>query len=139
MKTPREIILARHQAANPKLDELRRSTVAGLAKHQSTPVRPPILFLFKLWQELVWPCRRTWASLAIVWVAIMAFNLAHAQSRQTVIVTRPVLSGDMRLAYREQKQLLDELLAPATTAQAAPAMRSPDHRPRSEWRKPAQG
>jgi hypothetical protein len=35
MKTPREILFARHQAATPKLDALRREVVAGL-NHQDT-------------------------------------------------------------------------------------------------------
>ncbi len=32
MKTPRDILFARHQAAAPKLDAIRRSVLAGLNK-----------------------------------------------------------------------------------------------------------
>jgi len=35
MKTPREILFARHQATAPKLDALRREVVAGLNPHDA--------------------------------------------------------------------------------------------------------
>ena len=62
MKTPREILLARHQAANAKLHEIRRAVVADLSPRQTRELEMP--FLLKLWRELFWPCRRTWAGLS---------------------------------------------------------------------------
>lgn len=72
MKTPREILLQRHQAADAKLNQIRREVIAQLEK---PPVARaewlPLCALLKLWRELIWPARRIWAGLATTWVFIL--------------------------------------------------------------------
>ena len=70
MKTPREILLERHQAAAPKLDAIRREVVevAADVNRRKQSVRE-LTFAATLasairlsFLELVWPCRRIWAA-----------------------------------------------------------------------------
>ena len=68
MKTPREILLARHRAAEPKLDAIREAVLAEAlnvpAPGQPAP-RPSRAGVFSvgmtLWRELILPSRRAWS------------------------------------------------------------------------------
>jgi hypothetical protein len=118
MKTPREILLTRHQALEPKLDAIRHAVVGKLnneaARQQS--LRNSFVSWFpgcskNLWRELIWPCRRTWAGLAAVWILIFAVNFSlRDRSGPTFAKTPP--SPQMILAIRQQEQLLNELIGP---------------------------
>jgi len=135
MKTPREILLQHHQTVTPKLDAIRQSAVANLkecpvAREQSLPVA----LAFKLWRELVLPCRRTWAGLAAVWLAILVFNLTHAERIQIVTAKSTTPPEEMRLALQEQRRVLEEIIGPTPLAPAAEPPRRPNTQPRSERR-----
>ncbi len=113
MKTPRELLLARHATVQPRLDALRREVVAG---YVSTPATDNALaqagFLARLWVELFWSCRRRWLGLAAAWAIVLAFNLAGREASSPPLVsarqTRP--GAELRLALGEQRRLLAELL-----------------------------
>lgn len=114
MKTPREILLLRHQAASPKLDAIRRDVVGKLnnqgTKEQSFPaclVSSLLGCLNKLWQELFLPSRRTWAGLAGVWLVLLAINLAQHEPSPAGKVT----SASAMMSFREQQRLMNELFA----------------------------
>ncbi|MDD5139413.1 MAG: hypothetical protein PHY43_04020 [Verrucomicrobiales bacterium] len=124
MKTPRNILFARHQAAAPKLDALRREVVAELnnqgAKTQSlltsfAPLR--LCVLNNIWLELVWPCRRIWTGLAAVWLLILTINLAqHEPSPAGKMTAAPAM-----MSFREQQRWMNELFADrAPTVEAEP-------------------
>jgi len=104
MKTPRELLLARHQAANAKLDVLRREIVARQA---AAPDRPG--FLARLWLELIWPCRRTWTGLAAVWLLIIAANLSLREPRPALAQRNP--EPQIMMSYQVQEKMLNDLLA----------------------------
>ena len=114
MKTPRHILFDRHRAAVPRLDRLRAEVVSQLSAPDESP-RGSFLFAAarKLWQELVWPCRRAWAGFAVVWVALLGVHLATPRE---VVRAAPVTAS----AIEQRRQLLAELLPP----------------PRAELRKP---
>jgi hypothetical protein len=138
MKTLREILLNRHEQANVKLDALREHVLATECARQET--RNPELetrnsLALTLWRELVWPCRRTWAGLAAIWLLLAAFNLTHSERQQIAAVKSTLPPAEMRLVFQEQQQVLAELLGP-TPAAAPPAEppRRPDPQPRSERR-----
>jgi hypothetical protein len=127
MKTPREILLARHQSAVPKLDAIRREIVAELnnkeAKAQSLSnnlVSWRLGGLENLWLELIWPSRQIWAGLAAVWVLIIVANCAMRDHSQPQIASAPP-SPQILLAFRQQEQLLTELIGPAEPPVAEPA------------------
>lgn len=134
MKTPREILLQHHQAAAPKLDEIRRTVVSTLKERpRACEQNLAVALAFKLWRELVWPCRRTWAGLAVTWLILVVFNLTHAEHSQVVAGKSSMPPTEIRLAFQEQQRLLAELVGPRpATPPAEPRRRNPQ--PRSERR-----
>jgi hypothetical protein len=117
MKTPREVLLERHQAAAPKLDAIRREVVAGL-NHEDTKTQnwafhfvSSCLGCFsKLWQELVFPSRRIWAGLATAWLLILAVNFSLRDPAQTTSLKSS--SPEIFMSFRQQERLLAELTGP---------------------------
>lgn len=140
MKTPREILLARHQPAESKLDRIRRDAirVAADVNRRSPTVRELTFAATALralavpFRELIWPCRRTWAGLAVVWVALLVFNLTQAERGQTVVAKSTISPGELRLALLEQQRLLTELIGPSPPASPAEPPSRPSPQPRSE-------
>ncbi|MGB7746128.1 MAG: hypothetical protein WBN75_02445 [Verrucomicrobiia bacterium] len=122
MKTPRDILLARHQAAAPKLDAIRREVVAGLnnkaTKEQSRTdalVASLLGCSKQLWLELFWPCRRTWAALAAVWMALFIFNVSQRDKSELAARKLPPPSPEAIMAWRQQERLLAELIGSSGT------------------------
>ena len=106
MKTPRDILFDRHRAAVPLLDSIRAEVVSRLSPRDSVPRGS--LFLAaarKLWEELVWPCRRAWAGFAVVWLALLGVHLA---TPRTVVKTAPLAAS----AFEQRRQFLAEFLPP---------------------------
>ena len=133
MKTPREILLEWHQAAVPKLDAVRRESV-GQASRLSQNRKPDtgrMSVISLLWRELILPSRRIWAGLAAVWLLIFAVNLSMRDHSPADTMTSA--APQMMLTFRQQQQLLTELLGPDETRVAEPAAPSLP-RPRSEGR-----
>jgi len=125
MKTPRELLLARHANAQPKLDALRQRVVADHtgAGITEAAARPGILA--QLWMELFWSCRRAWLGLASAWVLILILNLTAGPAATSVtdLANRTPPTAEIRLALAEQARLRAELLGA-------------DERPPTQARKP---
>jgi hypothetical protein len=134
MKTPREILFARHQAAAPKLDVIRREILdaefkrVGQASRLSPSARmkksetsaTPVLRL--LWQELIWPSRRIWTGLTAVWVLIFVFDFSQRDPSERMAQKSPPPSPEMILTFRQQERLLTELIGPNEPQAVAPAI-----------------
>jgi len=140
MKTPGDILFARHQAAAPKLDAIRREIVQELnnqeTKEQSRPHNFVAWFLCcsnKLWLELVWPCRRIWTGLAAVWILIFVFNFSQRDPAELMARKSPPPSPEMILTFPEQQRLLAELTGPNESQAVEPPKRFLPQ-PRSEGR-----
>jgi hypothetical protein len=138
MKTPREILLARHQAAAPKLDAIRRAVVLELnsedAKTQSFLTRfAPLRLCCSniLWQELVWPCRRVWTGLAAVWVLLAIVNFSQRDSSQ-VHLAKSSSPAAMTMTFRDQQKMLNELFADRSLPAEAVRPRIFSPKPRTE-------
>ena len=130
MKTPREILLKRHQAAAPKLDAIRREIVdAEFNVGQASSLSPsekirrpetgrmPVLLL--IWRELIFPCRRIWIGLAAAWIVILTVNFSmHDHSPTVAMKSAPTV--EMIMAWRQQERLLSELIGPNETRAAEP-------------------
>ncbi len=118
MKTPREILLARHQAADPKLDAIRQSAVAavstrGCDRRPASPTMAAAAILKTLWHELIFPSRRIWAGLATAWLFIVAANMSmrdHSSAATPQVV----------MSLPQQERLLAELSGPGIPAIAEP-------------------
>jgi hypothetical protein len=131
MKTPREILLSRHQSADAKLDRMWRATLRrGLRDvTEATERVPPNGVVRMLWRELILPCRRIWAGLACVWVVIAVVNLAASDPSTQLASDATPRSGDELHALIEQRQMLAQLIGPLsepayTQRRTAPGPRS---------------
>jgi len=143
MKTPREILLNRHQTAETRLDQIRREAVrvAADVNRRSSPVRElaftATVFrpLVILWRELVMPARMTWAGIAAVWLVIGAINLTQADQTPTVAGASPATPQDLRAAWERQRELMAELALLPTSETAEPPKLNPQPRSdrRSAW------
>lgn len=118
MKTPREILLARHRAIEPKLDLVRETALAVIRDQQTAndracgqPSNSAADTIFQtLWRELFLPCRQVWKGLAVVWCLLFILNLAQRhESGPRVIASGP--SAPLLLAYYQQEKMLNELLS----------------------------
>jgi hypothetical protein len=138
MKTPRDLLFARHQAANPKLDAIRREVVAEL-NNEATKT-PSLLSRFaplrlgcsnKLWLELVWPCRRIWTGLAAVWVLLFIFNFSQRDANQPMMA-KSTSAAAMTMTFRDQQIMLNELFADRSLPLEAERPRIFSPKPRTE-------
>ena len=116
MKTPRELILERHQPAEAKLKTIRAEDLAACARSAAQPSRTrPSAFDFstavvRFWRDTFWPWRRAWIGIAAIWVFILAFGLGARETPRTAS-TKPLPPDAAELAVlQEQKQLLAQLL-----------------------------
>jgi hypothetical protein len=138
MKTPHDILFARHQAAAPRLDAVRREIVAGL-NHQDAKSQSWVALLAswclgganKLWLELVWPCRRIWTGLAAVWLLLFIINLSQRDGSQTMMA-KSAPTAEMMMTFRDQQKLLNELLADRALPADAEQPRIFSPKPRTE-------
>ncbi len=138
MKTPRELILERHQAAEAKLETIRAE---DLAKYARTPAshpsgRPQPSFSLaaaarQFWQESLWPWRRIWLGLATIWLVLLTLNLATNERPKMARHKTPPPSPELMAALREQQRLMLELLEPIAPP---PDSRPKIPGPRSEQR-----
>lgn len=118
MKTPREILLERHKAAVLELDTLRHKTIDAELRHRNFgAIVSERLSL--LWRELVWPCRGTWAALAIVWLLIFAANIAMSSTSRP-LMAKASSSQEIIMAWQQQQQWLTEFIGPDDTSAALP-------------------
>jgi hypothetical protein len=115
MKTPREILLEQHQTATPKLDAIRSEVIAELNRQDAKLQRGTINLASwrlggfqKIWLELIFPSRRIWTSLAVIWIFIFIFNFSQRDRSQ--IATAKISAPEM-MSFGEQQKLLNELLA----------------------------
>jgi hypothetical protein len=110
MKTPREILMAKHCPAEPKLDAIRGKVVAQCRETQRSARSAFKLTIFPqlLWRELVMPSRWTWGTLAAAWALIFVvnFSLRDPAAAGTVRMSAPAM-----MSFQEQQKLLNELLA----------------------------
>jgi|SRR5580692_11380141 hypothetical protein len=119
MKTPRDILFARHQNAAPKLDAIRRELLsAEFENEDQIPFFVNVLLAF--WRELIWPCRRIWAGLAAIWVLIFAVNFSQRDKSEMMAGKTPLPSPEMILVFGQQERLLAELTDQKETPVAEP-------------------
>lgn len=139
MKTPREILLKHHAPANEKLDAIRRKAirVAAEVNRQGAPDRE-FTFAATVWhalttpfRELIWPARRIWAGFALVWLAIVAVNLADSDRGEIAESKSKSLQSGTLMAWEQEQKLCRDLLGPAD-AYEADKPKSVSPKPRSE-------
>jgi hypothetical protein len=126
MKTPREILLKRHEAAEPKLD-----AISARVARQMEPATEPSLFARV--RDLLTLPKLGWSALAAAWVVIISLNFAwrEASPSPAASVARAPRSETIE-ALREQKRIYAELINSGATADVEPRRSTP--RPHSARR-----
>ncbi len=122
MKTPRDILLERHRATEPKLDAIRREVMAAQLNNQETKEqsqRSSFVAWFlccsnKFWLELILPSRRIWAGLAAVWVLMIAVNVS-LRDHSPGMAMKSAPAPAMILSFQQQERMLSELIGPNET------------------------
>lgn len=118
MPLPRDLLNARHAAAEPRLDALRRAVIADLAR-KSTATVP---WWSRAWHEVFFVSRHAWCGLAATWLLIALWEFSPA----TRIGTRhpaPTVDSELRSSIASQRELLRAELGAHEPASAAPEKR----------------
>jgi hypothetical protein len=152
MKTPREVLLQQHQAAEPELDAIREKLVAGVAQTSksavsrvSKPARrwaglptwksairqvwKPALrndgasALHSGWRQFLWSLRWHLAGLSAAWLVVMALSMDTTPA--------PASRQQLLAALRENQRQLRELIG-APAAESALPPQKPTPSPRSQ-------
>jgi len=114
MKTPREILFARHCSAEPKLDALREETVAAVCDRRPVKTKPSAVTdrrynrRISFWRELILPRPRAWAGLATVWVVILALRFSTPDQSHSV-ASKSSMPPEVIAELQQQKHLYTEL------------------------------
>jgi hypothetical protein len=144
MKRLREVLLEKHQAAEPKLDAIREQVTAGLAAGTAdAPARAKEMerswqadaSAFQVgWRRVLWSLRWHLAGLSAVGLVALFLNLDHMPDSTQGVARRDAPSPRQLLAaLRENQRQLRELIAvPASEPAPEPPKLTPS--PRSEIR-----
>ena len=139
MKTPRDILFASHQAAQPKLDAIRQTTVAAVYDRHSL-TEPATVWrsqtaatnIFQtVWWELILPSRRIWSGLATIWIVLFLLNVSQRDNLSSV-TGKPVRSGGAMMNLQAQQRWMNELLADRSVPMEADRPRNFSPKPRTE-------
>ena len=137
MKTPRDILLNRHQTAAPKLDRLRREVIDQEVRAAPVPeedlpsiVQSPGDWLQVLWRHALRPWRPAWMGLAVAWLVILGLHLAGNGASGTVSSPSTRLAPTAVAELQEQLKLRAELLGTIPQDRVEPG--APRVGPRSE-------
>jgi hypothetical protein len=137
MKTPREILLARHRAAAPQLDAIRHAVVNDLSRPTQAGAWPANLaaaclrLLTVPWRELVLPARRVWTALAAVWVLLFVINFSQRNPVSSV-TGQPARPQPVMMSWQAQQRWLNELLTDRAAPPDADRPRNSGPGPRTE-------
>lgn len=145
MKTPRDILLARHQAAEPKLSAIRKSVLAAVPETPGTiqagrgfAVRLVPSWFLILWRELILPSHRVWSGLATIWALIVLVNLCQHEPANR---TQRAAAGapPVMVSWGAEQRLMNELLADRQPPIEADRPANGVPRPRTQRFSPAAG
>ena len=136
MKTPKEVLFARHRAAEKKLDAVREQTVAAVCARRTSGQSPTAVTdrrynAVAFWREVFSFRPQGWAALGAVWIAIFAFRFStpdqprFAETKSSALP--PVIAE-----VRQQKRLFAELIGETSSDEPKP-VKAFTPRPRSEF------
>ena len=93
---------------------------------------PRLPWLLRPWHELFWAARRVWLGFAVIWIAIVAINLADTETPGKAETAMKIPSDNILLTWQQQQRLLTELNNSESTDSDKPKVNAP--KPRSERR-----
>ena len=124
--TPREILLARHAADQPRLDAIRKKLVSGLADRSAGRASVEPSETQAGWERLrqwLWPAPAAWGALGAAWVFILALNSTAPAEPAGPRLAAP--SPQTRQLLLEQRQLMVEAAEPPEPPQPRRQTRAP--------------
>jgi anti-sigma factor RsiW len=107
-----------------------RSARPGSARWVIQPT--PILALREWCQAVIWPCRRQWAALALVWMMIFAGHYSLRDHSPFRALKSAPPSQALILAFQERQTILAELLTDHSASREADRPKSFSPKPRTE-------
>jgi hypothetical protein len=118
MKTPKEILLNRHEAMEPKLDAARKEALATLGPPAATTS----------WREFLFSLRWHLAGLSVIWVAVLALNIDSGSGSPLANARDKIPSAHVLVAalVENRRELMEELTGspPPAPPAAVPPRRS---------------
>jgi hypothetical protein len=132
MKTPREILVKRHQSVEPKLDRMWTGNLSPKLRSKGIPAHENVFVAigWTLWRELILPSRRVWAGLACAWALIAILNLASSKPETKVVARSKPRSSEELRALIDQQRMFAQLIGPPAEPTYTQKRTSPG--PRSE-------
>jgi hypothetical protein len=134
MKTPREILFARHKAAEPRLDTARRAALKAVSAGPTAKTGLTEAFLI-FCRELFLPAQRIWTGLAACWALIFILHFASRDTSRELAKNSPPPSPEVMAVLHTQQQLFAELLANDSKLSEADQLRRSPPSPHSERRR----
>jgi hypothetical protein len=125
MKTPRELLFERHRHAQPKLDALRRETLAATTK----PVQPA-MSLRDMLRSLRWHL----AGMSALWALVLFLHLGTGSETSMIASIPPAKIPPPQVvmaALRENRRQLFEMIDARPPENEHRELILP--KPRSEW------
>jgi len=130
MKTPREIILERHQSAEDRLRQINPQDLAAYALSTAPGTdrscrEGPSSLLHRLlaemtsfltiavksfWQQSLWPWRKAWMSLAATWLVLLALSMDSQPGLKAMAPPSGPPNPEILQARQNQLMLLGQLL-----------------------------
>lgn len=148
MKTPRQLLLERHRAAEDRLNAIRRRIITehlSLANRENSPVanvsrlsrhdrlNARMSVVLNDWLEAFKPLRLHIAGLVALWIVITAMKVSTPSVGPTRAAQTAAPSREQLLALAERRRLMAELIdSPAPQPTESPKPFTP--RPRGERR-----
>ena len=135
MKTPREILIKRHQAIEPKLDAIRETAVASLDDRR-TANSPVVTDRRYNWHELFFSLRWHLAGMSAAWLvaALLSLNAGHSPGLAASAPAQKIPSAKIIMAsLRENRRELLQMIQSPDARDAAPQRLIPPQ-PRSQRR-----
>lgn len=93
---------------------------------------PRLPWFLRPWHELIWRARRVWLGFAVIWIAIVAINLADTEKPGKSEVATKLPAENILTAWQQQQRLLTEINNSESTDSDKPKVSAPQ--PRSERR-----
>jgi hypothetical protein len=134
MKSPREVLLARHAAVQSRLDAIRRAVVAEHTGSRESVSRPGALReVTGHGSGIKWILRVSWSAMAAAWFLILTLNLATPRTEPGPgrLEGRALSAREVRWAVSEQSRLLVQLRE-GVDDRLRESPKSPPPGPRSE-------
>lgn len=120
MRTPKEILLQRHKAVEPKLNVIRQNAVATLDRRDWA----------KGWREFVFSMRWHLAGLSAVWMVVLVLNLDSFSAPVVRIAEDKIPPARELFAalLKNRREIIELTEAPAASEPAALPPRRSENR-----------